>query len=96
MAESICLDPKSDILLLGHRQGITIFDMNRDTLYMVSNQVNGREIDVQDIVQDKRGFFWVSTTNGITRLKVNRKKDGGIEWEIRNYTAYRSEVVFIV
>ena len=87
MAESICLDPKSDILLLGHRQGITIFDMNRDTLYMVSNQVNGREIDVQDIVQDKRGFFWVSTTNGITRLKVNRKKDGGIEWEIRNYTA---------
>ncbi len=87
MAESICYDYNNDLLLMGHRQGVTIFDMNRDTLYMVSNQVNGKEIDVQDIVQDKRGFFWVSTTNGITRLKVNRKKDGGIEWEIRNYTA---------
>ena len=87
MAESICYDSNNDLLLLGHRQGITIFDMNRDTLYMVSNQVNGREIDVQDIVQDKRNVFWVSTTNGITRLKVNRKKDGCIEWEIKNYTA---------
>ena len=87
MAKSICYDGNRDILLMGHRQGITIFDMKHDTLYDVNNQINGKEINVQDIIQDKKGFFWISTTNGITSLEVSRNEDGGMEWEVRNYTA---------
>lgn len=87
MATSICYDDSRDILLLGHKQGLTIFDMKHDRFYFVGNRENGRAISIKGIVEDRQGFFWLSTASGISRLEVGERQDGSLGWNVRNYTS---------
>ena len=82
MATAAYYDKGRDILLLGHREGLALFDMQRDTIYYV----NGRAVSIKSIVEDRQGHFWMSTANGISRFEINRRQDGTLEWNIRNYT----------
>ena len=86
MATSLCYDSRRDLLLLGHRQGLTIFDMANDTLYFAGSG-HQRPLAVKSIVQDPQGTFWLSTAQGITQLVVHRAKDGQLRWEVKNYTS---------
>lgn len=80
-------DSRQDLLLLGHKTGITIFDMRKDQLHYIGDEVNGQRIKPKSIIQDKYGKFWISTANGISRLDITRSKDTKLHWELKNYTS---------
>lgn len=86
MINTLCYDKKQDILLLGYLQGLGIFDFKYDTIYTIHNKVNDNDVCAQDIVLDQNGTFWVSNSNSISNIKVNRSKEGLIEYNVRNYT----------
>lgn len=91
-AVALCYDAKRDLLLMGHKQGLTLFDLQHDHLYYIENTPNRVDISVKSIEQDRQGIFWLSTANGISRLNVEQKKDGTLQWSIKNYAPREGQI----
>lgn len=77
---------KRDILLLGEKSGLTIYDLKHDSLYFIGYKNNGRNIVVKSIEEDGKGNFWVSTSTGISLLRIWNDKHGKMGWKLTNYT----------
>lgn len=79
-------DSKRDVLVMGHRRGISIFDMKRDTIYYIDDEAKEVTPSPKSIVKGSDGNFWIATSRGIEHLLLSRMKDGTLEWQIKNYS----------
>lgn len=86
MAVLECYDPTTDILLMGHKRGFTIFDMKRDTLYYINDEVNGIVASPKSLIRDKKGNVWISTSRGIECMQIARQKSGELKLQVKNYS----------
>lgn len=74
------------MLWLGHNQGVTVWDMDADTLYYI-DRANGLCDDVvRGIEEDDLGQVWIATSNGCS--VVTRVSDGaeGYAFQCNNYS----------
>ena len=82
----MCYDKYSDMLWLGHKTGITVWDTKRDTLFYIDNTNGMLDANIKGIVRDKAGKMWVSTDRGVSCIRTIVSKDGTTQFSIRNFT----------
>lgn len=80
-------DSKHDILLLGEKNGLTLYDLKRDSLYFIGYKNSDRNLAAKSIEEDGKGNFWISTSTGISVLSIWLDKHGVLDWQLTNYTA---------
>lgn len=86
MLISLCFDNKKNILLVGYQKSIALFDPQNDSLYHIGNREYGRNMMVKSTMLDDMGNFWISTSEGISKLSVVRNKEDHLTYTMRNYT----------
>ncbi len=73
-------------LWLGHRKGVTVWDINKDTLYYIDKKNGLCDNIVQGIVEDNHKNLWVPTSNGLSVINTERDTFGDIHFFIRSYS----------
>ncbi|MBB3188470.1 hybrid sensor histidine kinase/response regulator [Microbacter margulisiae] len=73
-------------LWLGHAQGITVWDLKKDTLYYIDKASGLCDNIIHGIVQDNYGNILVTTSNGLSILSETRDKYGNLNFTCRNYS----------
>lgn len=78
-------DSKRNILLLGHMEGATVYDLQNDSIYYLTHQLGGASVSIRSILADDKGDYWLSTAKGLSRVSINRH---GVSLQIgvQNYT----------
>jgi signal transduction histidine kinase/ligand-binding sensor domain-containing protein/DNA-binding response OmpR family regulator len=75
-----------NILWLGSRDGLTIWDQKKDTIYRF-NKSNGLCDDIiRGITEDNLKNIWVTTSNGLSILTVNREPNNVLTISSRNFS----------
>ena len=78
----VIIDKQQQLMILTHPEGVTIYDMQRDTL----NYITRTNDEIKGMAPDHNGTYWLCTTSGeIVGLKALRKK-GHVELIIRNFS----------
>lgn len=73
------------LLWLGHNNGISVWDMKRDTIYCIDKTAGLADNIVRGIAEDPRHRLWIATSNGCTVISV-AKNDGRYSFTTNNYT----------
>ncbi|MCR5361864.1 MAG: response regulator [Bacteroidales bacterium] len=71
---------------LGHRQGITVWDQEADTIYELTKNDGLSDNQIQTIMQDKEHRIWVATVNGLNTIEATRNNNGRWQFSIRNFS----------
>ncbi len=79
-------DSKRNILILGHMEGATIYDMQNDSVYYLNNQLGGTSVSIRSILADGKGDYWLSTVKGLSHVNISRQ-GRGLQIGVQNYTA---------
>lgn len=74
------------LLWLGHNEGITVWDMQTDSLYYVDNKSGLRDNIVQGFVEDAHQNMWAITSNGLSVLTLEPNTGSGFAINCRNFT----------
>ncbi|MDP4226554.1 MAG: two-component regulator propeller domain-containing protein, partial [Bacteroidota bacterium] len=77
---------KRGILWLGHWQGMTVWDLNKDTLYYLDKETGLCDDIIRGIVDDIYGNIVVTSSNGLSILSVDKDKSGRLTFTIRNFS----------
>lgn len=77
---------KRGILWLGHNQGITAWDMERDVLYYINRRDGLCDNVIRGIAEDDRNRIWITTSNGCSVVTVLREADGSLSFQLDNYS----------
>ena len=85
--QSICRDRLGN-LWLGHNQGVTVWDQQRDTLYYLDKTAGLCDNVVRGIALDHPGRVWVTTSNGCSVVRVSREPDGTLAFHSDNYSTH--------
>lgn len=74
---NIYLDSRN-LLWIGGRMGLTVFDMQLDTIYYINNKNHIQGMFVRGITEDDNLNIWVVTTEGVTNIEpiINNKNHG--------------------
>ena len=82
MITDVSIDRREGVMVLTHPNGVTLYDIQRDTLSFFP-----RSSDViKGMTRDHGGTYWLCTTSGdIVGMKLHRKA-GGLELVSRNYS----------
>lgn len=84
--QSVCKDRLGNIWL-GHNQGITVWDMRRDTLYYLNNKSIGLcDNVIRGIAADERNRLWITTSNGCSAVTCLKDADGVLSFRCDNYS----------
>ncbi|HAN00199.1 MAG TPA: hybrid sensor histidine kinase/response regulator [Marinilabiliales bacterium] len=75
----------NDCVWLGHNQGLTLWDLKNDTLYYLDKKNGLCDNIIRDIISDNYGNTWVTTSNGLSVLTVNRGAQGILRISIKNF-----------
>lgn len=78
-------DSKRNILLLGHMEGATVYDLQNDTIYYLTQQLGGACVSIRSILADNQGDYWLSTAKGLSRVNINRQGTT-LKIGVQNYT----------
>ena len=82
---SVYKDKRGNIWL-GHMEGLTLWDLKKDTLYYI-NKDNGLQDNViRGIVEDDHQNLWVTTSNGLSVLSAEPDNKGNLNITCRNFT----------
>jgi Predicted periplasmic ligand-binding sensor domain len=74
------------ILWLGHSQGMTAWDLKKDTLYYIDKESGLCDNIIRGIVEDSYGNLVVTTSNGLSILSVEKDKYGCFAFACRNFS----------
>lgn len=80
---NLLADDNAPLIWMSHDQGITIWDMQADTLYLVS-QDQGLTAMVQALRQDAQHNVWASTVSGLSMIQPLKQADGTWTFQVRN------------
>jgi signal transduction histidine kinase/ligand-binding sensor domain-containing protein/CheY-like chemotaxis protein/AraC-like DNA-binding protein len=73
-------------LWLGHPKGMTLWDVNKDTLYYIDKEKGLSDNSIRGIVEDNHKQIWVTTSNGISVITAERDNNGVIRVSSRNFS----------
>lgn len=73
-----------DILWLGHKQGLTAWDLRNDSLYCFDTTDGLCDNLVKSILQDNRGNIWIATSNGLSALEITPDTCGSFSFTFKN------------
>jgi len=76
----------NDHIWLGHSQGLTVWDLKKDTLYYYDKKSGLCDNIIRGIVEDNNGKIWVTTSNGISVLSAERDIQGAMRITSRNFS----------
>jgi signal transduction histidine kinase/ligand-binding sensor domain-containing protein/DNA-binding response OmpR family regulator len=74
------------ILWLGHNDGLTIWDNQKDTLYYFNKENGLCDNSIRGITEDNLKNIWVTTSNGFSILSVKRALNGVLTVTSKNYS----------
>lgn len=77
---------ESGIIWLGHNDGLTIWDQKKDTLYTFSKENGLCDNSIRGITEDNLKKIWVTTSNGLSILTVNRDNNDDLTISSKNYS----------
>ena len=75
---------RNNQLFLGHKSGLTIWDLNTDSLYYMSKESGLCDNVIQAITEDEHQKIWITTSNGVSVLSIAKEEDGGLVYSIKN------------
>jgi len=75
------------LVWLGHNDGLSVFDMKKDTLYYINKDNGLRDNIIQGISEDAHGNVWVITTNGLSVVTIESNFIGYLKFNCRNFTS---------
>ncbi len=78
-------DSKRNILLLGHMEGATVYDLQNDSIYYLTHQLGGASVSIRSILADNQGAYWLSTAKGLSRVNISRM-GSSLQIGVQNYT----------
>lgn len=78
-------DSKRNILLLGHMEGVTVYDLQNDSIYYLAHQLGGARVSIRSILADNQGAYWLSTAKGLSRVNISRM-GSSLQIGVQNYT----------
>ena len=74
------------LIWIGTREGLNILNLENDSLNYITVKQGLRNNNICGITEDKKQNMWVTTSNGITRVVVQRNSDdGSIGYGLYNY-----------
>ena len=76
----------NDNIWLGHSQGLTLWDLKKDTLYYIDKKSGLCDNIIRGIVEDDNGKIWVTTSNGLSVLSTERDIQGAMRITSRNFS----------
>lgn len=80
------LKDNSGILWLGHKQGLTAWNLKNDSLYHLDVKDGLCDNLVKSIVEDNHGNVWIATSNGLSALEITSDASEGLGFSFRNLT----------
>lgn len=81
---SVYKDEK-EIIWLGHSQGLTLWDLKKDTLYFIDIESGLCDNIIRGITEDNNHKIWVTTSNGLSVLSTERDIKGAMKITSRNF-----------
>lgn len=81
---SVYKDEK-EVLWLGHSQGLTLWDLKKDTLYYLDKENGMCDNIVRGITKDNNHKIWVTTSNGLSVFSTERDIQGTVKITSRNF-----------
>ncbi len=85
LISSVYKDGK-EIVWLGHSQGLTLWDLKKDTLYYFDKGNGLCDNIVRGIVEDNNHKIWVTTSNGLSVFSTERDIHGNLSITNRNFS----------
>lgn len=83
---NLLFDEQLQQLWMSHSEGITVWDMPGDTLYLVS-PAEGLNGNVQALRLGPNHNVWASTTSGLSMIQSHRTPEGPWSFAVRNFYA---------
>jgi signal transduction histidine kinase/ligand-binding sensor domain-containing protein/DNA-binding response OmpR family regulator len=77
---------KNGVIWLGHSRGLTLWDMKKDTLYYFNKEKGLGDELVRGIIEDNNQHIWVTMSNGLSVLSVERDHGDVMTVDIRNFS----------
>lgn len=77
---------KNGIMWLGHSRGLTLWDLKKDTLYYFTKEKGLGDELVRGIIEDDNRDIWVTMSNGLSVLSLNRDHGDVMTVDIRNFS----------
>jgi len=77
---------EQDNIWLGHSQGLTLWDVKKDTLYFIDKQNNLCDNIIRGIVEDNNHKIWVTTSNGLSIFSTLRDSQDALTITHRNFS----------
>jgi len=82
--KNLLLDSTLQLLWMGHNQGLTVWDMQTDSLYLISHD-EGLIDNVQAFRLDQNHNLWVSSTSGLSMIQSHRGQEGHWSFNVRTF-----------
>lgn len=77
---------KNNQLFLAHTNGLTIWDLNTDSLYYMDEETGLCNNVIQAITEDNDEKIWVTTSNGVSVLSITKRERGKLNILPKNYS----------
>ncbi len=77
--KDIAQDHERNIWIATYGSGIAMLNENISTRYFSNADL--RSSNIQTLIKDRRGYFWLGTDKGVSRISSN-----GIDYSVTNYT----------
>jgi signal transduction histidine kinase/ligand-binding sensor domain-containing protein/DNA-binding response OmpR family regulator len=75
-----------DNIWLGHAEGLSLWDVKKDTIYYIDKTNGLRDNIIHGIVEDDHQNLWVTTSNGLSVVTVEQDKQGNLMITCKNFT----------
>lgn len=75
----IIQDHERNIWIATYGSGIAM--LNEDISTRFFSNINLRSINIQTLIKDRKGYFWLGTDKGVSRISSN-----GVDYSVVNYT----------
>jgi len=82
--KNLLFDSALQLLWMGHNQGLTVWDMLTDSLYLISHD-EGLIDNVQAFRLDQNHNLWVSSTSGLSMIQSHRGQDGQWSFNVQTF-----------
>ena len=82
MITDVTIDKRQGLMMLTHTNGVTLYDLQRDTLRFISRNND----EIKGMIRDRDGIYWLCTTSGDVMGMQPKRKAGGIEFLSRNFS----------
>lgn len=75
-----------DVLWLGHFNGLTLWDLKKDSIYTIDKSKGLADDIIRGIVEDNNQNVWITTSNGFSIIRVIRDDNGALTYTCQNFS----------